>query len=82
MFKFVVIGCYLTCCLVFRKKGVLLLYKVFLKYPEALRPAFPKLKEKLEDPDPGVQVYCSQVVQVYFSQLTVYLQSALEMLDF
>ena len=82
MFKFVVIGSYLTCCLVFRKKGVLLLYKVFLKYPEALRPAFPKLKEKLEDPDPGVQVYCSQVVQVYFSQLTVYLQSALEMLDF
>jgi AP-3 complex subunit delta-1 len=41
------------CC---RKKGVLLLYKVFLRYPEALRPAFPRLKEKLEDPDPGVQV--------------------------
>jgi AP-3 complex subunit delta-1 len=35
---------------------VLLLYKVFLRYPEALRPAFPRLKEKLEDPDPGVQV--------------------------
>ena len=30
--------------------------KVFLRYPEALRPAFPRLKEKLEDPDPGVQV--------------------------
>lgn len=29
------------------------MYKVFLKYPEALRPAFPRLKEKLEDPDPG-----------------------------
>jgi len=40
----------------YRKKGVLLLYKVFLRYPEALRPAFPRLKEKLEDPDPGVQV--------------------------
>ena len=39
-----------------RKKGVLLLYKVFLRYPDALRPAFPRLKEKLEDPDPGVQV--------------------------
>ncbi|KAK8407379.1 hypothetical protein O3P69_002128 [Scylla paramamosain] len=33
-----------------RKKAVLLLYKVFLKFPEALRPAFPRLKEKLEDP--------------------------------
>lgn len=30
-----------------------MMYKVFLRYPEALRPAFPKLKEKLEDPDPG-----------------------------
>ena len=29
------------------------MYKVFLKYPDALRPAFPRLKEKLEDPDPG-----------------------------
>lgn len=34
-------------------KSVLMMYKVFLRYPEALRPAFPKLKEKLEDPDPG-----------------------------
>ena len=31
-----------------RKKAVLLMYKVFLNYPDALRPAFPKLKEKLE----------------------------------
>lgn len=38
-----------------RKKAVLMSYKVFLKYPDALRIAFPKLKEKLEDPDPGVQ---------------------------
>lgn len=37
-----------------RMKAVLMMYKVFLRYPEALRPAFPKLKEKLEDPDPGV----------------------------
>ncbi|XP_055227136.1 AP-3 complex subunit delta-1 isoform X3 [Gorilla gorilla gorilla] len=36
-----------------RKKAVLIMYKVFLKYPESLRPAFPRLKEKLEDPDPG-----------------------------
>ena len=39
-----------------RKKAVLLLYKIFLRYPEALRAAFPRLKERLEDPDPGVQV--------------------------
>lgn len=31
------------------------MYKVFLKYPESLRPAFPRLKEKLEDPDPGIR---------------------------
>ena len=36
-----------------RKKAVLIMYKVFLKFPEALRPAFPRLKEKLEDPDTG-----------------------------
>ena len=38
-------------------KAVLMMYKVFLRYPEALRPAFPKLKEKLEDPDPGKFIY-------------------------
>lgn len=37
-----------------RKRAVLLLYKIFLKYPEALRPTFPRLKDKLEDPDPGI----------------------------
>jgi len=36
-----------------RKRAVLISYKIFLCYPEALRPAFPRLKEKLEDPDPG-----------------------------
>ena len=35
-----------------RKKVVLVLYKVFLKFPEALRVSFPRLKEKLEDADP------------------------------
>ena len=39
-----------------RKKAVLIMYKVFLKFPEALRPAFPRLKEKLEDQDPGDHV--------------------------
>ncbi|XP_074026744.1 adaptor-related protein complex 3, delta 1 subunit-like garnet [Leptinotarsa decemlineata] len=45
-----------------RKKAVLMMYKVFLKYPEALRPAFPRLKEKLEDADPGVQSAAVNVV--------------------
>jgi AP-3 complex subunit delta-1 len=35
-----------------RKKAILALYKIFLKFPDALRPSFPKLKEKLDDPDP------------------------------
>ena len=38
-----------------RKKAVLLMYKIFLKFPDALKPAFPRLKEKLEDPDPGME---------------------------
>ena len=46
-----------------RKKSVLIMYKVFLQFPEALRPAFPRLKEKLEDPDPGLYFF------LYFSQL-------------
>lgn len=44
-----------------RKRAVLLLYKVFLNNPDALKPAFPRLREKLEDPDPGlflVHPYC------------------------
>ncbi|CUF99794.1 unnamed protein product [Bodo saltans] len=32
-----------------RKKAVLSLYKIFLQFPEALRPTYPRLKEKLED---------------------------------
>ena len=40
-----------------RKKSVLIMYKVFLQFPEALRPAFPRLKEKLEDPDPGLYFF-------------------------
>ncbi|KAJ3377549.1 AP-3 complex subunit delta-1 [Entophlyctis sp. JEL0112] len=37
-----------------RKRVILCLYKVFLKYPEALRVAVPRLKERLEDPDASV----------------------------
>ena len=36
-----------------RKKAVLVMYKIFLKFPESLRPSFPKLKEKLDDQDQG-----------------------------
>ena len=36
-----------------RKRAVLILYNVFLHTPEALNHAFPRLREKLEDPDPG-----------------------------
>ncbi|CAB3405361.1 unnamed protein product [Caenorhabditis bovis] len=45
-----------------RKRAVLLLYKIFLKYPDALRPTFPRLKEKLDDPDPGVQSAAVNVI--------------------
>lgn len=31
----------------------LVLYKIFLQYPAALRPSFARLKSKLEDPDVG-----------------------------
>nr|CDS28718.1 Clathrin coatomer adaptor adaptin N terminal [Hymenolepis microstoma] len=44
------------------KKAILLLYKVFLKNPDALRAAFPRLKKKLEDPDPGVQSAAVNVI--------------------
>ncbi|KAL9649456.1 hypothetical protein ABK040_000695 [Willaertia magna] len=37
-----------------RKKAVLCMYKIFLQYPDALRPSFPKLKEKLSDSHPSV----------------------------
>jgi hypothetical protein len=35
-----------------RKKSTLVMYKLYLKYPDALRPTFQRLKEKLEDEDP------------------------------
>eukprot|EP00298_Acanthocystis_sp_HF-20_P015458 c21149_g1_i1.p1 GENE.c21149_g1_i1~~c21149_g1_i1.p1 ORF type:complete len:979 (+),score=402.45 c21149_g1_i1:59-2995(+) len=37
-----------------RKKACLCLYKVFLKYPDALVPSFPRLKAKLTDDEPSV----------------------------
>lgn len=35
-----------------RKKAVLCMYKIFIQYPDALRPSFPRLKEKLSDSHP------------------------------
>ncbi|KAJ7292982.1 adaptin N terminal region-domain-containing protein [Mycena rebaudengoi] len=37
-----------------RKRAILALYKVIVKYPEILPQALMRLKEKLDDPDPGV----------------------------
>ncbi|KAK9467018.1 adaptin N terminal region-domain-containing protein [Lipomyces arxii] len=37
-----------------RKKAVLVMYKIFLQFPEALRSSFPRLREKLEDPEIAV----------------------------
>ncbi|CAL8097067.1 unnamed protein product [Calicophoron daubneyi] len=45
-----------------RKKAVLLLYRVFLNHPEALKVCFPRLKERLEDSDPGVQSAAVNVI--------------------
>lgn len=52
-----------------RKKAVLMMYKVFLRFPEALRPAFPRLKEKLEDPDSGEFVAKLKVADMVQTQL-------------
>ncbi|KAF8079147.1 adaptin N terminal region-domain-containing protein [Lyophyllum atratum] len=37
-----------------RKRAILALYKVLIKYPETSKNARTRLEEKLEDPDPGV----------------------------
>lgn len=36
-----------------RKRAVVALYKVFLKYPDVVPQAMGRLRERLEDPDPG-----------------------------
>ena len=37
-----------------RKRAILTLYKIFVSFPDSLRPSFPRLKERLQDPDPAV----------------------------
>lgn len=44
-----------------RKKAVLVMYKILTVFPETLSEVLPKLEEKLEDPDQGVQ---SSVINV------------------
>ena len=50
-----------------RKKAILVLYRVFLKFPDALRPAYPRLKEKIEDPDSGVQCAAISVICLLYT---------------
>jgi len=45
-----------------RKRAVLCLYPLFKHFPQALRPAFPRLKEKLDDPEMGVQSAAANVI--------------------
>ena len=46
-----------------RKKAVLALYRMLLHNPETLPTVFPRLREKLDDPDPAV-VACAVNVLV------------------
>ncbi|KAJ5070620.1 ap-3 complex subunit delta-1 [Anaeramoeba ignava] len=45
-----------------RKRAILTLYKIFVKYPDALRPVFPRLRERLDDEDISVQGAAINVV--------------------
>ena len=45
-----------------RKLATLITYKVFLNFPDALRPTFQRLKEKLDDNDPSVQSCAVNVI--------------------
>jgi len=45
-----------------RKKAVLVLYKIFMEYPDALRPCYPRLKEKLADSHPSVVASAVNVI--------------------
>jgi AP-3 complex subunit delta-1 len=38
------------------------MYKIFLNYPDSLRPSFPRLKEKLDDTEPSVQAAAVNVI--------------------
>jgi AP-3 complex subunit delta len=36
-----------------RKRAVVAMYRLFLKYPDAIQAGMVRVREKLEDPDPG-----------------------------
>lgn len=37
-----------------RKRAILTLYRIFVSFPDSLRPSFPRLRERLQDPEPAV----------------------------
>jgi len=45
-----------------RKKATLITYKMFLRFPDSLRPTFQRLKDKLDDPEPSVQSCAVNVI--------------------
>jgi AP-3 complex subunit delta-1 len=45
-----------------RKRAILVLYRMFLKYPDCLVEAFPRLRDRLEDDDPAVISCCVTVI--------------------
>ena len=45
-----------------RKRAILTLYKLLVKYPEAISNARVRLEEKLNDSDPGEQVGLSVII--------------------
>jgi AP-3 complex subunit delta-1 len=54
-----------------RKRAVVALYKVFTKYPDVVPLGMPRLREKLEDPDPGMSPSYTSAVQNSFKDLGV-----------
>jgi AP-3 complex subunit delta len=45
-----------------RKRALLVLYRMFLKYPDCLVEAFPRLRDRLDDDDPSVVSCCVTVI--------------------
>lgn len=45
-----------------RKRAILVMYRIILKYPDALRVAFPRLREKLEEDQTSVVSACVSVI--------------------
>ena len=55
-----------------RKKAILVMYKIFLQYPDALRVVFPRLREKLDDKDICTSLnLCADVLAVVSATVNV-----------